>query len=103
MLPGWKQGRPVRASVLLMCLLSMTVHATEAEEIPEGFLEFLGMMVEQDGELIDPLTLGRLSDSTENADGGRPSMDSQVQGDGQAVDVDPSGDGNQGSEGDPDE
>ena len=29
---------------------------SEAEDLPDGFLEFLGMMVEQDGELIDPLS-----------------------------------------------
>lgn len=83
---GWKQGRPVRASVLLMCLLPMTVHAMDAEEtpaeIPDGFLEFLGMMVEQDGELIDPLALGRLDDPIDVADGGRQTVDTAADSDG---------------------
>ena len=85
----------MRASVLLMCLLPMTVHAMDAEEtpaeIPDGFLEFLGMMVEQDGELIDPLTMGRLDGAKDIAD------------DAQTVDSDPTPDWDEDSEGDPDE
>lgn len=92
----------------------MTVNAEEAE-IPEGFLEFLGMMVEQDGELIDPLTLGRLDDPIAIADEGRSSMDGQAEGErqtvdsgetvdsGQTVDSDLNDDGNHRAEGDPDE
>ena len=46
---------------LLMFLLAMNGMATDAIP-PSGFLEFLGSMVEQDGELVDPLTLETSAD-----------------------------------------
>ncbi len=48
---------------LLLFLLSMNGVASEATP-PSGFLEFLGSMVEQDGELVDPLTLETGADET---------------------------------------
>jgi len=51
----------MRGSLLLLALLnSPTATAEEAlsaEALPEGFFEFLSLVVEQDGELIDPLSL----------------------------------------------
>ena len=46
-----------------MFLLSMNGVASDAIP-PSGFLEFLGSMVEQDGELVDPLTLETAADET---------------------------------------
>jgi hypothetical protein len=46
----------MRAS-LLMLLLAGAPAASELEGVPQGFLEFLGAMVEQDGEWVDPLSL----------------------------------------------
>lgn len=52
----------MRDSLLLLALLYSSIASAEqavrAEALPEGFFEFLGLMVEQDGELIDPLSLG---------------------------------------------
>jgi len=46
----------VRVRVLGMLVASLAVGTSLAEESPpDGFLEFLGSLVEQDGELIDPL------------------------------------------------
>lgn len=56
------------ALLLLSAALSSPAVAADAADgaeqdpaagqpLPDGFLEFLGMMVEQDGELIDPLSL----------------------------------------------
>jgi len=46
----------MRASLLMFALLSPPALAAE-EPIPAGFLEYLGEMVQQDGEWVDPLTL----------------------------------------------
>lgn len=52
----------MRGSLLLLAVLNSSAataqEAVDAEALPEGFFEFLGLMVEQDGELIDPLSLG---------------------------------------------
>lgn len=52
----------MRDSLLLLALLYSSMASAEeavsVEALPEGFFEFLGLMVEQDGELIDPLSLG---------------------------------------------
>lgn len=42
-------------SILALCFLCTPTLAEDAD-LPPGFLEFLGNMVEQDGELVDPLT-----------------------------------------------
>ena len=41
--------------ILALCFLCTPTLAEDAD-LPAGFLEFLGNMVEQDGELVDPLT-----------------------------------------------
>jgi hypothetical protein len=41
--------------ILGLCFLCTPTLAEDAD-LPAGFLEFLGYMVEQDGELVDPLT-----------------------------------------------
>jgi len=46
----------VRASVLVL-LLAAAVNAGSEEALPIGLLDFLSIMVEADGELIDPLSL----------------------------------------------
>ena len=52
----------MRDSLLLLALLYSSMASAEeavrVEALPEGFFEFLGLIVEQDGELIDPLSLG---------------------------------------------
>jgi len=50
-------GRAERAGAMLAgLLLGIAAHATEAS--PEaGFLEFLGMLVEDQGEYLDPLDM----------------------------------------------
>ena len=46
----------MRARLILgLCFLCAQTMAEDADP-PAGFLEFLGTMVEQDGELVDPLT-----------------------------------------------
>ncbi len=46
----------VRLTMLTIAsTLTLPAVAEEPPPLPEGFLEFLGSMVEQDGELIDPL------------------------------------------------
>ena len=46
----------MRGKVMLMSL--MLAHAAMAEEAPpDGFLEYLGTMVESEGELLDPLAM----------------------------------------------
>jgi len=46
----------VRGRVLVMLVSLIAATRAPAEEAPPpGFLEFLGALVEQDGELIDPL------------------------------------------------
>lgn len=42
-------------SIIMMALL--LAGALRAQELPVGFLDYLGGMVEQDGELLDPLML----------------------------------------------
>ena len=46
----------VAASILTFSLPAAAAQA-EPESLPEGFLEFLAAMVDQDGELVDPLSL----------------------------------------------
>lgn len=46
----------MQASLLLL-LLAGQPSLSEIDAIPQGFLEFLGSMVEQDGEWVDPLSL----------------------------------------------
>ncbi len=45
----------MRVSLLALVLLSGSPRAEEA--LPTGLLEFLGAMVESNGELVDPLNL----------------------------------------------
>ena len=65
--------RQVRASVV-MGLLIVASSVCAEEHIPAGFLEFLGGMVETDGELVDPLILELPMDSVvaENQQGIQP-------------------------------
>lgn len=51
---------PARAELLLCLLLVGTglAHARDPQALPDGgFLEFLGMMLEEDGGYLDPLDL----------------------------------------------
>ena len=45
----------MRASLFVVLMFCGTAQAAAA--LPAGFLEFLGMMIERDGEWIDPLHL----------------------------------------------
>ena len=46
----------MRARLILALCFLYTPTLAEDADLPPGFLEFLGNMVEQDGELVDPLT-----------------------------------------------
>jgi hypothetical protein len=58
----------VRASLFVALLFCGAAQAAEA--LPAGFLEFLGMMIERDGEWIDPLHL-----KTDEMDGDKVGVD----------------------------
>lgn len=71
---GWMKKRQVRASLMMgLVMAASQVHAQEP--LPDGFLEFLGEMVEAEGELVGPLTLetpidaaiAEISDGTQSA------------------------------------
>ena len=62
-----------------MLMSLMLAHAAMAEEAPpDGFLEYLGTMVESEGELLDPLAMASVletvlaepADTTESDDDG---------------------------------
>ena len=46
-----------RVLVLLLLAVASTQAAHAEEALPAGLLDFLGSMVESDGELVDPLSL----------------------------------------------
>ena len=46
----------MRARLILALCFLCTATLAEDADLPPGFLEFLGNMVEQDGGLVDPLT-----------------------------------------------
>lgn len=65
-----------------LCLPGMALADTQDAEddvLPDGFLEFLGMMVEHDGELIDPLSLGGRMSPDDNESREANSEDIEVQ------------------------
>ena len=45
------------ASMMVMTV-PVWAAAADSEALPEGFIEFLGLMVEQGDELVDPWSLG---------------------------------------------
>ena len=56
----------MRAKVFALAAIWVCTGCARAEEsyLPAGFLEFLGTMVEADGEWVDPLTLQTSADET---------------------------------------
>ena len=59
----------VRVSVLMVVLTAIPTVCAEEEPLPAGLLDFLGMMVEADGELIDPLSLKTAADDKAGGEG----------------------------------
>ena len=76
---GWMKKRQVRASLMMgLVIAASSVYAREP--LPDGFLEFLGEMVEADGELVGPLTLETPMDAAiaESTDGAPPAHEPET-------------------------